>query len=223
MLSALNCCADRADKRCRHRNPCAPHAALAAPPPLFAAFQQPEQRTSCSSAPFAFTSPSPLSHTYTYAHAYSRIRMDVTLSRLSIAPHNVSSSYPSTFALLKLSKGKPQKAVYGSDDGCLTCFSIKKGQVVVVFRTAPGPAPVSCVHVHVTPDGKDRIFFAVGRSFYAAYHHSSATNVTRHSVITGVSKKGKIFKTLDCATYDVIRSMHFAANRLLVADLRSCK
>jgi hypothetical protein len=101
--------------------------------------------------------------------------MDVTLSRLSVAPHNVSSSYPSTFALLKLSKGKPQKAVYGSDDGCLTCFSIKKGQVVVVFRTAPGPAPVSCVHVHVTPDGKDRIFFAVGRSFHAACYHSSAT------------------------------------------------
>ena len=151
---------------------CAPtavtNAAAAAPPPLFAAFQQPEPRASCSSAPFPFTSPSPLSHTYTYAHAYTRIRMDVTLSRLSVAPHNVSSSYPSTFALLKLSKGKPQKAVYGSDDGCLTCFSIKKGQVVVVFRTAPGPAPVSCVHVHVTPDGKDRIFFAVGRSFHAA-------------------------------------------------------
>jgi hypothetical protein len=48
-------------------------------------------------------------------------------------------------------------------------------------------------------------------------------NVTRRSVITGVSKKGKIFKTLDCATYDVIRSMHFSSNRLLVADLRSCK
>jgi hypothetical protein len=149
--------------------------------------------------------------------------MDVTLSRLSVAPHNVSSSYPSTFALLKLSKGKPQKAVYGSDDGCLTCFSIKKGQVVVVFRTAPGPAPVSCVHVHVTPDGKDRIFFAVGRFFSRCMLSFIRCIVTRPSVITGVSKKGKIFKTLDCATYDVIRSMHFAANRLFVADLRSCK
>jgi len=89
--------------------------------------------------------------------------MDITLTRHSVAPHNVGSSYPTTFALLKPSKSKPQKAVYGTDDGCVTCFSIKKGQAVLAFRTPPGPAPVSCVHAHVTHDGKDRIFFAVGR------------------------------------------------------------
>jgi hypothetical protein len=100
--------------------------------------------------------------------------MDITLSRHSIAPHNVSSSFASTFALLKPSKGKPQKAAYGTDDGCLTCFAVKKGQAVVVFRTAPGPSPVTCVHVHVTPDGKDRIFFAVGRCPHTACCSGSA-------------------------------------------------
>ena len=90
--------------------------------------------------------------------------MDITLSRHSVVPHNVSSLHPSTFGLLKLSRGKPRKAVYGTDDGCLTCFSIKKNQVVLAFRTPPAQLPVSCVHAHVTSDGKDRIFFAVGRS-----------------------------------------------------------
>jgi hypothetical protein len=94
--------------------------------------------------------------------------MDINLSRHSVAPHNVGSSHASTFALLKSPGGKPQKAAYGTDDGCLTCFAVKKGQAVVVFRTAPGPSPVTCVHVHVTPDGKDRIFFAAGRCSCAA-------------------------------------------------------
>jgi hypothetical protein len=74
---------------------------------------------------------------------------------------------------------------------------------------------------HTRRQGQDilRCRQVFSRSIASCIRH----NLTRHSVITGVSKKGKIFKTLDCATYDVIRSMHFAANRLLVADLRSCK
>ncbi len=151
--------------------------------------------------------------------------MDITLSRHSVVPHNVSSLHPSTFALLKLSKGKPQKAVYGTDDGCLTCFSIKKNQVVVAFRTPPGHSPVSCVHAHVTSDGKDRIFFAVGRSGPPAHANvrPAVRCVMRCSVVTGVSKKGKIFKTIDCATSSFIASIHFSGNRLFVADQRACK
>ena len=38
-----------------------------------------------------------------------------------------------------------------------------------------------------------------------------------------MSKKGKIFKTIDCAMSGLISSMHFSANRLVVADLRVCK
>ena len=38
-----------------------------------------------------------------------------------------------------------------------------------------------------------------------------------------MSKKGKIFKTIDCAMSAAITSIHFSANRLIVCDLRVCK
>jgi hypothetical protein len=155
-------------KTCLKINPsnrwarCSLGCSYAATPPPFN--EQELQQTPCSSPT---TSPPP-------PPPPLLISMDITLSRHSIAPHNVGSSHASTFALLKPSKGKPQKAAYGTDDGCLTCFAVKKGQAVVAFRTAPGPSPVTCVHVHVTPDGKDRIFFAVGRCPRARLTHDAA-------------------------------------------------
>eukprot|EP00698_Gefionella_okellyi_P026192 TRINITY_DN9896_c0_g1_i1.p1 TRINITY_DN9896_c0_g1~~TRINITY_DN9896_c0_g1_i1.p1 ORF type:complete len:718 (-),score=186.21 TRINITY_DN9896_c0_g1_i1:1083-3236(-) len=101
---------------------------------------------------------------------------------------------PQTMRLLPMGKKKMQKVVVGDIEGVVSCFSIRKGEPVSVFRTIPLPKPVVRVELGGVKSDKHKIFVASGSS------------------VRAFTKKGKEFFRLETNLTEPIRSMFVEGN-----------
>eukprot|EP00050_Salpingoeca_kvevrii_P000697 m.154163 g.154163 ORF g.154163 m.154163 type:complete len:115 (-) comp10185_c0_seq7:2869-3213(-) len=77
--------------------------------------------------------------------------MDLSLAKAEYLQAAVTS--PHTLGLLPTSH-RTQKVVVGDHQGVVTCFGVRKGEPVIVFKTMPGPK-ISRIELV-----KDKIFVA---------------------------------------------------------------
>ncbi len=94
---------------------------------------------------------------------------DGTIRPFSHQPsHSLRNVYLSTlvFAYQVLPPGekKTQKVAIGDSSGVLQCFSIKKGEVNVSFKTLPSSLKISSISLGRSAKQRDKIFVAAGNT-----------------------------------------------------------
>ncbi|GAB1601669.1 Bardet-Biedl syndrome 7 protein homolog isoform X2 [Argonauta hians] len=121
--------------------------------------------------------------------------MDLKLTRIDYTQVGVTS--PNTMKLLPLT-GKTQKVAIGDNNGVVQCFSLKKQEIISVFKTLPSQkiSRLKLGGAHET--AKSNIFVACG------------------SEVWGFSKKGKQFLVFNTNMSENIESMYVDGADLFV-------
>uniref|UniRef100_A0A8C9XR43 Bardet-Biedl syndrome 7 n=1 Tax=Sander lucioperca TaxID=283035 RepID=A0A8C9XR43_SANLU len=123
--------------------------------------------------------------------------MEINLNRVDYIQVGVTSQ--KTMRLLPaLGKKATQKVAVADHDGILTCFGMKKGEAVPVFKTLPGQkiARMDLGGAAGTP--QEKIFVCSG------------------SQVRGFTKKGKQFLTFEANLTESINAMHVSGADLFV-------
>ncbi len=68
---------------------------------------------------------------------------------------------------------KTQKVVVGDTSGVVQCFSVKKGEVSLAFKTLPSNQKVTSVTLGRHPKQRDRIFFGAGNTVCTGICHQA--------------------------------------------------
>ncbi|XP_034399170.1 Bardet-Biedl syndrome 7 protein isoform X2 [Cyclopterus lumpus] len=124
--------------------------------------------------------------------------MEIHLNRVDYIQVGVTSL--KTMKLLPaLGKKATQKVAVADHDGVLTCFGMKKGEAVPVFKTLPGPKISRMDLGGAAGTPQEKIFVCSG------------------SQVRGFTKKGKLFLTFEANLTESINAMH-----VLGADLFVC-
>ncbi|NXS45280.1 BBS7 protein, partial [Balaeniceps rex] len=104
-----------------------------------------------------------------------------------------------TMRLLPASGRKAtQKVVVGDQDGVITCFGIKKGEAVPVFKTLPGQKIARLELGGALNTPQEKIFVATG------------------SEVRGFTKRGKQFLSFETNLTESIKAMHISGADLLL-------
>ena len=120
---------------------------------------------------------------------------------MSIAFHRTDITQTSqaergTMCVLPLSKGKRQnKIVLGDCDGVIQALGMRKKEEErnSVFKTNPGPNPITCLTLGATAEQGDKIFASCGNE------------------VRGVNRKGKEFFKFTTNLTETIRNIHVIA------------
>ncbi|XP_048473582.1 Bardet-Biedl syndrome 7 protein isoform X3 [Rhincodon typus] len=124
--------------------------------------------------------------------------MDLNLNRVDYLQVGVTSQ--KTMKLLPASGRRAiQKVVIADHDGMVTCFGIKKGEAVPVFKTLPGHKVSRLELGGAIGTPQEKIFISVG------------------SEVRGFTKKGKQFLSFETNLTEIIRAMYVSG-----ADLFLC-
>ncbi|KAL8206988.1 UNVERIFIED_CONTAM: Bardet-Biedl syndrome 7 protein, partial [Gekko kuhli] len=124
--------------------------------------------------------------------------MELSLTRVDYLQVGVTSQ--KTMKLLPTSGRKAmQKVVIGDQDGVVTCFGIKKGEPVPVFKTLPGEKIARLELGGALNTLQEKIFVASG------------------SEVRGFTKRGKQFLSFDTNLTESIKAMYISG-----ADLFLC-
>ncbi|XP_029021713.1 Bardet-Biedl syndrome 7 protein isoform X2 [Betta splendens] len=123
--------------------------------------------------------------------------MEIHLNRVDYIQVGVTSQ--KTMRLLPaLGKKATQKVAIGDHDGILTCFGMKKGEAVPVFKTLPGPKITRMDLGGPVGTPQEKIFVCSG------------------SQVRGFTKKGKQFLTFDANLTETINAMHVSVSDLFL-------
>ncbi|XP_029367907.1 BBSome complex member BBS7 isoform X1 [Echeneis naucrates] len=123
--------------------------------------------------------------------------MELHLNRVDYIQVGVTSE--KTMRLLPaLGKRATQKVAIGDHDGILTCFGIKKGEAVPVFKTLPGQKIARLDLGGAVGTPQEKIFVCSG------------------SQVRGFTKKGKQFLTFEANLTETINAMHVSGADLFV-------
>ncbi|GCC18607.1 hypothetical protein chiPu_0020844 [Chiloscyllium punctatum] len=124
--------------------------------------------------------------------------MELNLNRVDYLQVGVTSQ--KTMRLLPTSGRRAiQKVVIADHDGVVTCFGIKKGEAVPVFKTLPGHKVSRLELGGAIGTPQEKIFISVG------------------SEVRGFTKKGKQFLSFETNLTEIIRAMYVSG-----ADLFLC-
>ncbi|XP_042652742.1 Bardet-Biedl syndrome 7 protein [Tyto alba] len=124
--------------------------------------------------------------------------MELSLARVDYL--QVAVTAQKTMRLLPASGRKAtQKVVVGDQDGVITCFGIKKGEAVPVFKTLPGQKIARLELGGALNTPQEKIFVATG------------------SEVRGFTKRGKQFLSFETNLTENIKAMHISG-----ADLFLC-
>ena len=137
---------------------------------------------------------------------------------MSIAFHRTDITQTSqaergTMCVLPLSKGKRQnKIVLGDCDGVIQALGMRKKEEErnSVFKTNPGPNPITCLTLGATAEQGDKIFASSGNE------------------VRGVNRKGKEFFKFTTNLTETIRNIHvegvsiFAAGEYVANQYEDC-
>uniref|UniRef100_A0A1A8GTM9 Bardet-Biedl syndrome 7 n=2 Tax=Nothobranchius korthausae TaxID=1143690 RepID=A0A1A8GTM9_9TELE len=123
--------------------------------------------------------------------------MELQLNRVDYTQVGVTSQ--KTMRLLPaVGKKATQKVAIADHDGVLTCFGMKKGEAVSVFKTLPGPKIARMDLGGATGTPQEKIFVCSG------------------SQVRGFTKKGKQFLTFEANLTENINAMHVSGADLFV-------
>ncbi|XP_074129907.1 BBSome complex member BBS7 isoform X2 [Sminthopsis crassicaudata] len=123
--------------------------------------------------------------------------MELTLNRSDYLQVGVTSQ--KTMKLLPASgRRATQKVVVGDQDGVATCFGIKKGEAVPVFKTLPGLKIARLELGGALNTPQEKIFVATG------------------SEIRGFTKRGKQFLSFETNLTESIKAMHISGSDLFL-------
>ncbi|XP_042326280.1 Bardet-Biedl syndrome 7 protein [Sceloporus undulatus] len=123
--------------------------------------------------------------------------MDLSLNRVDYLQGGVTSQ--KTMKLLPASGRKAsQKVVIGDLDGVITCFGIRKGESVPVFKTLPGEKIARLELGGALNTLQEKIFVAAG------------------SEVRGFTKKGKQFLSFNTNLTENIKAMHISGSDLFL-------
>ncbi|XP_030001110.1 BBSome complex member BBS7 [Sphaeramia orbicularis] len=123
--------------------------------------------------------------------------MEIHLNRVDYMQVGVTSQ--KTMRLLpSLGKKATQKVAVADHDGILTCFGMKKGETVPVFKTLPGPKISRMDLGGAAGTPQEKIFVCSG------------------SQVRGFTKKGKQFLTFEANLTESINAMHVSGADLFV-------
>ncbi|XP_019377616.1 PREDICTED: Bardet-Biedl syndrome 7 protein isoform X2 [Gavialis gangeticus] len=126
------------------------------------------------------------------------MELGLALARVDYVQVGVTSQ--KTMRLLPASgRRATQKAVIGDQDGVITCFGIKKGEAVPVFKTLPGQRITRLELGGALNTPQEKIFVAAG------------------SEVRGFTKRGKQFLSFETNLTENIKAMHISG-----ADLFLC-
>ncbi|XP_072112204.1 Bardet-Biedl syndrome 7 protein isoform X2 [Mobula birostris] len=124
--------------------------------------------------------------------------MEVNLNRVDYLQVGVTSQ--KTMRLLPASgRRTTQKVVIGDQDGVVTCFGIKKGEAVPVFKTLPGQKVSRLELGGAVGTPQEKIFISAG------------------SEVRGFTKKGKQFLSFESNLMESIQALYVSG-----ADLFLC-
>ncbi|XP_030335196.1 Bardet-Biedl syndrome 7 protein [Strigops habroptila] len=124
--------------------------------------------------------------------------MELSLARVDYLQVGVTAQ--KTMRLLPASgRRATQKVVVGDQDGVITCFGIKKGEAVPVFKTLPGQKIARLELGGALNTPQEKIFVATG------------------SEVRGFTKRGKQFLSFETNLTESIKAMHISG-----ADLFLC-
>uniref|UniRef100_A0A8C9LCR3 Bardet-Biedl syndrome 7 n=1 Tax=Pavo cristatus TaxID=9049 RepID=A0A8C9LCR3_PAVCR len=114
--------------------------------------------------------------------------MEVSLARVDYLQVGVTAQ--KTMRLLPASgRRATQKVVVGDQDGVITCFGIKKGEPVTVFKTLPGPKISRLELGGALNTPQEKVFVATG------------------SEVRGFTKRGKQFLSFETNLTEDIKAM----------------
>lgn len=123
--------------------------------------------------------------------------MELHLNRVDYTQVGVTSQ--KTMRLLPAQSNKAtQKVAIADHDGILTCFGMKKGEAVPVFKTLPGTKVARMDLGGAVGTPQEKIFVCSG------------------SQVRGFTKKGKQFLTFDANLTENINAMHVSGSDLFV-------
>lgn len=122
--------------------------------------------------------------------------MELHLNRVDYTQVGVTSQ--KTMRLLPAQAKATQKVAIADHDGILTCFGMKKGEAVPVFKTLPGPKVARMDLGGAVGSPQEKIFVCSG------------------SQVRGFTKKGKQFLTFDANLTENINAMHVSGADLFV-------
>nr|XP_061793449.1 Bardet-Biedl syndrome 7 protein [Nerophis lumbriciformis] len=123
--------------------------------------------------------------------------MEINLNRVDYVQVGVTSQ--KTMRLLPaLGKKATQKVAIADEDGILTCFGMKKGEAVPVFKTLPGEKISRMDLGGAAGTPQEKIFVCSG------------------SQVRGFTKKGKQFLTFDANLTESINAMYVSGADLFV-------
>uniref|UniRef100_A0A668AYR9 Bardet-Biedl syndrome 7 n=1 Tax=Myripristis murdjan TaxID=586833 RepID=A0A668AYR9_9TELE len=123
--------------------------------------------------------------------------MEIHLNRVDYMQVGVTSQ--KTMRLLPaMGKKATQKVAIADHDGVLTCFGMKKGEAVPVFKTLPGPKISRLDLGGAVGTPQEKIFVCSG------------------SEVRGFTKKGKQFLTFEANLTESINAMHVSGADLFV-------
>ncbi|XP_041130154.1 Bardet-Biedl syndrome 7 protein [Polyodon spathula] len=123
--------------------------------------------------------------------------MEVNLNRVDYLQVGVTSQ--KTMRLLPASGRRAmQKVAVADQDGVITCFGMKKGEPVPVFKSLPGPKISRLELGGALGTPKEKIFVAAG------------------SEVRGFTKKGKQFLTFEANLAESIKAMYVSGADLFV-------
>ncbi|KAJ7326996.1 hypothetical protein JRQ81_016755 [Phrynocephalus forsythii] len=123
--------------------------------------------------------------------------MELSLNRVDYLQVGVTSQ--KTMKLLPASGRKAtQKVVIGDHDGVITCFGIKKGEAVPVFKTLPGERIARLELGGALNTLQEKIFVAAG------------------SEVRGFTKKGKQFLSFNTNLTENIKAMYISGSDLFL-------
>ncbi|XP_043917464.1 Bardet-Biedl syndrome 7 protein [Protopterus annectens] len=123
--------------------------------------------------------------------------MELSLNRIDYVQVGVTSQ--KTMRLLpSYGRRATQKVAIADQDGVLTCFGIKKGEAVPIFKTLQGPkiSRLELGGAYGTP--QEKIFVAIG------------------SEVRGFTKKGKQFLSFETNLTESIKAMYVSGADLLL-------
>ncbi|XP_032079429.1 Bardet-Biedl syndrome 7 protein isoform X1 [Thamnophis elegans] len=123
--------------------------------------------------------------------------MELSLNRMDYLQVGVTSQ--KTMKLLPASGRKAtQKVVTGDHDGVITCFGIKKGEAIPVFKTLPGEKIARLELGGALNTLQEKIFVAAG------------------SEVRGFTKKGKQFLSFNTNLTENIKAMYISGSDLFL-------
>uniref|UniRef100_A0A7S1C5K1 Bardet-Biedl syndrome 7 protein homolog n=1 Tax=Bicosoecida sp. CB-2014 TaxID=1486930 RepID=A0A7S1C5K1_9STRA len=114
--------------------------------------------------------------------------MDLTLCRQDLL-QAASVSNRATMQLMPPGKKKKQKVCIGDDTGAVSCFEMKKGTAVSVFKTMSTGTEIARLEMGGPLGKKDKVFVSTGQQ------------------IRGITKKGKEFFKFNTSLSETITAM----------------